>query len=261
MSSEQNSTIALTLLDKIQEEVQKKLGSTPAIFYKENYDSSLGLFCERMIKECENAEKKAPDNPDVKLNSLLIKAKLYGHWQKPIGGLQHKKAIECYEEALKLAKNNKELEAKVRFIYGVAGRILGVSKEKNISNLQRVIELTGLESDMGRESAKLIEKEKNRKKNGCFIATAVYGDEFSEEVILLKSFRDQFLLTTNYGKVLVKFYYFISPFLSKIIANKITIRNILKKYLFNPTFPHIASNFIVYNTVFKNLALQILLRY
>jgi len=62
------------------------------------------------------------------------------------------------------------------------------------------------------------------KSSGCFIATAVYGSPYAHEVILLKEFRDNWLLNFKLGKMFVAFYYWISP----PIANKIAKSNSLK---------------------------------
>lgn len=59
---------------------------------------------------------------------------------------------------------------------------------------------------------------------GCFIATASFGSSMSEEVIILKNFRDNVLLKNSLGRNLVKFYYEISP----SIANYIGEHEILK---------------------------------
>jgi len=58
----------------------------------------------------------------------------------------------------------------------------------------------------------------------CFIATAVYGSPMVEEVILLKNYRDNYLLNKKIGRNLVNFYYLISP----SIASKIKDNNFFK---------------------------------
>ena len=48
----------------------------------------------------------------------------------------------------------------------------------------------------------------------CFIATAAYGPEYSkdiEELVILRKFRDKYLLSKRIGRILVKFYYTVSP--------------------------------------------------
>lgn len=46
---------------------------------------------------------------------------------------------------------------------------------------------------------------------GCFIASAAYGSFLDRHVGALRSFRDQWLLTSPIGKYLVKTYYTLSP--------------------------------------------------
>lgn len=64
--------------------------------------------------------------------------------------------------------------------------------------------------------------------SGCFIATAAYGSDMAQEVIVLKKFRDDYLLKTSAGKKFVKFYYEISPPIASFIKNskllKTTVR-------------------------------------
>lgn len=53
--------------------------------------------------------------------------------------------------------------------------------------------------------------------SGCFIATAVFGSSVSEEVEILKKFRDRYLLRDKAGKKLVSLYCRYSPGLAAFI--------------------------------------------
>lgn len=65
----------------------------------------------------------------------------------------------------------------------------------------------------------------------CFIATAAYGSKFQPSVVMLRSFRDEFLLTNKLGSVFVNFYYKNSPPIARVIVDndflKITTRVLL----------------------------------
>ena len=59
---------------------------------------------------------------------------------------------------------------------------------------------------------------------GCFIATAAYGSYMEPHVVILRDFRDRFLLTNTVGKVFVSLYYAYSPPVADFIANNDTVR-------------------------------------
>lgn len=61
--------------------------------------------------------------------------------------------------------------------------------------------------------------------NGCFIATATYGDYNAEQVLFFRRFRDQILSKSFVGIITIKFYYIISPY----IAKRIVKSNLLKE--------------------------------
>lgn len=63
---------------------------------------------------------------------------------------------------------------------------------------------------------------------GCFIATATYGSALSNEVSVLKQFRDEYLLTGELGRALVFSYYKYSPPLADWIANHPEIRKLVR---------------------------------
>ncbi|HAH19533.1 MAG TPA: hypothetical protein DCL49_01355, partial [Candidatus Omnitrophica bacterium] len=55
---------------------------------------------------------------------------------------------------------------------------------------------------------------------GCFIATAAFGASPAIETKTLIDFRDKYLITKEWGRSLVKFYYWLSPPIAKYIEKK-----------------------------------------
>ncbi|MEW6425812.1 MAG: CFI-box-CTERM domain-containing protein [Bacillota bacterium] len=67
--------------------------------------------------------------------------------------------------------------------------------------------------------------------SGCFIATAAFGSEFAPAVILLKQFRDEYMLTNPPGRLLVKLYYQYSPEATGYIAGSEPLRALARGLL------------------------------
>lgn len=76
-----------------------------------------------------------------------------------------------------------------------------------------------------------IEKSEASKTEGCYIATAVYGDYDAEEVKILRKFRDSVLQQCLLGQILVKIYYFLSPPVARWMRKTTHINAFVKKGL------------------------------
>ena len=60
--------------------------------------------------------------------------------------------------------------------------------------------------------------------SGCFIATAAFGTSLEPEVMVLRHFRDETLLSNTLGQVFVEEYYKISPPIADFIRDKETLK-------------------------------------
>jgi hypothetical protein len=85
----------------------------------------------------------------------------------------------------------------------------------------------GTDTSYGRGS-----RDKDLLNEGCFIATAAYGSYFEPHVMILRKFRDLYLMSNEPGRKLIEFYYLHSPPLAKIIAEDEQLRSISRWILF-----------------------------
>jgi hypothetical protein len=76
--------------------------------------------------------------------------------------------------------------------------------------------------------------EDESKEQACFIATAVYGTPLSQEVEILRRFRDELLIPNPPGRALVAIYYKLSPPLARFISRHRTLRSVVRECLVNP---------------------------
>jgi hypothetical protein len=75
---------------------------------------------------------------------------------------------------------------------------------------------------------------KPAKREGCFIATACYGDYDAPEVIMLRHYRDNVLSRSLPGRLFIRCYYRCSPALAGILSRNRVMRNTVRKYMVQP---------------------------
>lgn len=66
---------------------------------------------------------------------------------------------------------------------------------------------------------------------GCYIATMVYGDYNHPQVLILRSFRNKYLATRNWGRAFIKSYYKYSPILVEKLKSHQRVNLVIRKLL------------------------------
>jgi len=89
----------------------------------------------------------------------------------------------------------------------------------------------------------------------CFIATAAFGSYMEEHVVILREFRDRYLLTNKAGRALVSCYYRYSPSLADIIKESEALKSMTRVVL----MPIIGISYVMVHTPPIQQALYIFL--
>ena len=79
----------------------------------------------------------------------------------------------------------------------------------------------------------------------CFIATAAFGSKNQSDVVLLRQFRDQFLLTNPIGQLFVETYYNNSPPIAQFIAGNTILKFVTRVLL----LPFVAIVYLLFHPV------------
>ncbi len=138
-------------------------------------------------------------------------------------------------------ESDSTLNVELEINFGAGGLSLVNSTEITTSDASLVTGLTA-------ESQITIDSDGVDLLNGgsgnCFIATAAYGSYLEPEVMVLRAFRDKYLLTNEPGKVFVNWYYRHSPtFAARIAENeaaRLVTRLLLSPIVYSVKYPFAA---------------------
>ena len=70
-----------------------------------------------------------------------------------------------------------------------------------------------------------------KKKEGCYIATAVYGSYDAPEVRTLRRFRDETLKKSAAGRLFIRVYYRFSPPIAQRLKNATKVNRLVRRML------------------------------
>lgn len=104
-----------------------------------------------------------------------------------------------------------------------------ISNNFNVNNGQSSIRYSNVNM---KTLEPFINRPSNRKNdNSCFVATATYGDAFHPDVVYLRYFRDKYLNQYIFGKMFIKFYYCVGPYLSLLPKHFLVIKKMSRKLI------------------------------
>ena len=78
--------------------------------------------------------------------------------------------------------------------------------------------------------------------SSCFVITATMGDPYHPIVDEFRSYRDRKLLTNEFGKAFVSFYYKVGPYAASIISKSEILRNISFSFFVNPIYKRLKND-------------------
>ncbi len=139
-------------------------------------------------------------------------------------------------------------------------KVIWNSSNKEIATVDEAGKVTGIKEGTAtitaatEDGSKVAKCEVGVKIDECFIATAAYGSKFQPAVVLLRHFRDDYLLNNSLGKAFVKFYYKNSPPIANFIAHNYILKNLVKVLL----TPFVVVVYGLYHPIFMFMGLVLI---
>ncbi len=143
------------------------------------------------------------------------------------------------------APDRKERDRKVRDIceeagiplitlwttYGINPEYIGKRITSGIEESKHPVRIAHSKNKQAGAENTAAKKKQESKKEGCYIATAVYGSYDCPQVRILRRYRDDALSATILGRAFIRAYYFISPWLVANFADKKWFNRFFRKRL------------------------------
>ena len=107
-------------------------------------------------------------------------------------------------------------------------------KEDRTFRMSRISGLqlySGIDTNHKSPSPTFQPTERSKTKDGCYIATMVYGDYDHPNVLVLREFRDNKLRQVLFGKIFISLYYLTSPHLVNILKGHKRTNGVIKRVL------------------------------
>ncbi|WP_027339317.1 type II secretion system protein [Halonatronum saccharophilum] len=126
-----------------------------------------------------------------------------------------------------------QLRDLLEFELSIDGREESITTAVMLANLPKQMEVIGTEGNAiyYLSTAEVGAMPATELSGFCFIATAAFGSPLDSSVVILREFRDQYLLTNNLGSRFVDIYYYLSPPLANLIADNDIFRFIVRVLL------------------------------
>jgi hypothetical protein len=124
------------------------------------------------------------------------------------------------------------------------------------AELLEQIEIDEVEKQRKEEERKIKEEERKKKEaetqkvksasskssSSCFVITATMGDPYHPIVDEFRAYRDRKLLTNEFGKAFVSFYYKVGPYAASIISKSEILRKLSFSFFVNPIYKRLKND-------------------
>lgn len=170
MNLSDDAKVGLALLEDVEQAILDNYGGLCALSAGSDYDPRNDSDNKELQSQVDAAERKLGDLPQGLAYASFLRGRLLAIKQAPMSNRAMLKCAEHYGRAIELGYD----EARVRYFWGLHEAAWN-NRDKAVGQFQKVVDLAGVDSDLGLEAAKELEKVKIARKSGCLSIIAVLG--------------------------------------------------------------------------------------